>query len=282
MPLVILCGFPASGKTTLANKLVSFLSTQSNFPVKVVNEETISIPVGPKNALYETAVEEKKIRAALLAAAERHVSKDTVVIVDWLNYIKGYRYQLYCLARAAGTPSICLHCQARTSTCETRSHGTYASALLHDLIARFEEPNGQSRWDAPLFSVAPEEASDSELTLLFTQILTSLQAPPTKPPSLATTASSSISPSFASAASPFKLDQATQEVLDQILQAQQSGLPFIDLSSRRLQLDRRPINAALLARIRRQFIALNRARPIDPARISLLFAEYLLASLDLH
>lgn len=30
---------------------------------------------------------------------QRVLTKDTIVIVDGLNYIKGYRYQMYCVAR---------------------------------------------------------------------------------------------------------------------------------------------------------------------------------------
>ena len=31
------------------------------------------------------------------------MTKDTIVIADAMNYIKGYRYQLYCIVRAMGT-----------------------------------------------------------------------------------------------------------------------------------------------------------------------------------
>jgi protein KTI12 len=41
---------------------------------------------------------------------ERTLSKDDIVIADALNYIKGFRYQLYCIARAIGTP----HCVVQT------------------------------------------------------------------------------------------------------------------------------------------------------------------------
>jgi len=42
---------------------------------------------------------EKLARATLLAAIQRQMGQDTVLIVDALNYIKGFRYQLYCAAR---------------------------------------------------------------------------------------------------------------------------------------------------------------------------------------
>ena len=36
---------------------------------------------------------------------KRALGKDTIVIADGLNYIKGFRYQLYCEAKAVQTPS---------------------------------------------------------------------------------------------------------------------------------------------------------------------------------
>lgn len=44
MPLVILCGFPASGKTTLATKLSTFLKQNTQMTVQVVNDEFLNIP----------------------------------------------------------------------------------------------------------------------------------------------------------------------------------------------------------------------------------------------
>lgn len=46
------------------------------------------------------------IRGALLAEVERHVTSDVVVLCDSLNYIKGYRYELFCRSRSQKTPNI--------------------------------------------------------------------------------------------------------------------------------------------------------------------------------
>ena len=45
---------------------------------------------------------EKNARASLKAAVERELNKESVLIADDLNYIKGYRYELFCIARAMG------------------------------------------------------------------------------------------------------------------------------------------------------------------------------------
>ena len=52
-------------------------------------------------------------RAALKSAVERLTTRDRVVILDSMNYIKGYRYELSCVSRA--------HSAAR---CTVRTVGT--------------------------------------------------------------------------------------------------------------------------------------------------------------
>ena len=42
---------------------------------------------------------EKPARAAFFTALQRQLSTDTILIADGMNYIKGFRYQMYCAAR---------------------------------------------------------------------------------------------------------------------------------------------------------------------------------------
>lgn len=43
-------------------------------------------------------------RGALKAAIERALSRDALVIADSMNYIKGFRYELFCIAKSQTTP----------------------------------------------------------------------------------------------------------------------------------------------------------------------------------
>lgn len=45
------------------------------------------------------ATAEKSARGSLMSAVTRQLSPDRIVIFDGMNYIKGFRYQLYCAAR---------------------------------------------------------------------------------------------------------------------------------------------------------------------------------------
>lgn len=56
-----------------------------------------------KSSLLAGLVEEKNTRAKLRSETDRHLTTSTTVILDSLNFVKGYRYELWCLARASGT-----------------------------------------------------------------------------------------------------------------------------------------------------------------------------------
>jgi len=54
-----------------------------------------------KSDYYKDPQMEKILRASLKSNVEKLIDKNRVVIIDSLNYIKGFRYELYCLARNA-------------------------------------------------------------------------------------------------------------------------------------------------------------------------------------
>lgn len=105
MPLIILTGFPCCGKTTFAITLENYLMNKQYNRVILVNEESLHIS---KAVGYANSAAEKKTRGALKSAVDHALNADTVVIIDSLNYIKGYRYELYCISRSQRTPHCCV------------------------------------------------------------------------------------------------------------------------------------------------------------------------------
>lgn len=107
MPLVVFCGLPYSGKSRRAEELRGVLAAEGR-TVYVVNDAAV---LGAEDStVYGDSAREKALRGALRAAVERRLSRHDVVILDSLNYIKGFRYELYCLARAARTPLCLVYC----------------------------------------------------------------------------------------------------------------------------------------------------------------------------
>ncbi|CAH6790649.1 Kti12 [Phodopus roborovskii] len=107
MPLVVFCGLPSSGKSQRTEELRRALAAEGH-TVYVVDDA--SVLGGQDATVYSDSAREKALRAALRAAVERRLSRQDVVILDSVNYIKGFRYELYCLARAARTTLCLVYC----------------------------------------------------------------------------------------------------------------------------------------------------------------------------
>ncbi|ERE83392.1 protein KTI12 homolog [Cricetulus griseus] len=107
MPLVVFCGLPSSGKSQRTEELRRALAGEGH-TVHVVDDASV---LGNQDAtVYGDSAREKALRSALRAAVERRLSRQDVVILDSVNYIKGFRYELYCLARAARTTLCLVYC----------------------------------------------------------------------------------------------------------------------------------------------------------------------------
>ncbi|KAF9167224.1 kti12, chromatin associated [Actinomortierella ambigua] len=287
MPLITLSGLPSSGKSRRAAELKQFLEQKlqqqaqedpaaaKQFRIHVISDESLKLD---KHQAYNTAADEKKARGALMSAVERLLSKDDIVIADGLNYIKGFRYQLYCLARAIGTPhcvifTVCPIDQARAWNKATQA---YPEKIFEELVMRFEEPDANTRWDGPLFSILPEDPS-LPMDHIWDAVI--LKKPP--PPNLSTVVKVVQETNYL-----YEFDQTTQNVVQAILDAQKSGVPTTQivapLSSIPVRLPpTRTATLSELRRLRRQFTTINKMRTmLSMNRVAEAFVEYLNQNLN--
>eukprot|EP01083_Nonionella_stella_P198500 728742_1 len=174
MPLVVLCGHPCAGKTTAAVRLKTYIensmadetkeSSQSSVSssslgkqdtqVVLVNEEALSID---RSCSFGDSTAERQTRGLLRAEAERHLSPRSIIILDSLNNIKGFRYELFTRAKASNTTLCVVYCDTSIETCRERNNARtsnkYPEEIFEDLVSRLEIPNSKNRWDSPLFTV---------------------------------------------------------------------------------------------------------------------------------
>ncbi|KAF8972366.1 kti12, chromatin associated [Entomortierella lignicola] len=290
MPLVILSGLPSSGKTRRAQELKQFFETRlasqnqeqddsttkaKEYRIHVINDESLNLN---KHVSYNTAADEKKARGALMSTVERLLSKDDIVIVDSLNYIKGFRYQLYCVARAIGTPHCVVFCGCNPDTARQWNSvtGAYPEKVFEELVVRFEEPDSRTKWDSPLFIVVPDDTKLPEDDIWDAVVLKKA-----KPPNLSTVVKVVKETNYL-----YEFDQTTQNVIQAILDAQKSGDPTkqikAPLSNILLQLPpTRVVTLSELRRLRRQFTSINKMHTLlDMTRVSEGFVEYLNQNLN--
>lgn len=152
MPLIVLVGGPCSGKSVYAEKLKEYLVSEKKMVVSVVNEESLGLI---KNEYYKDFNTEKNLRAKLKSEVERLLDDKQVVILDYMNYIKGFRYELFCLVRNFKTRLCCIYFKIDLENClkNNEKSNTYDTDLLKDLFSRMEEPIAKNRWDSPLYQI---------------------------------------------------------------------------------------------------------------------------------
>ena len=121
--LILISGYPSSGKTYRSSQLVEFFRSKisssqdvriSKLKIHHHNDQNL----GLNRNVYDAARSEKDARATLSSAIKRDLSRDAIVIADNMNYIKGFRYQLYCEAKGQMTPScvVCLNPPGQPAT----------------------------------------------------------------------------------------------------------------------------------------------------------------------
>ncbi|KAK5654128.1 hypothetical protein OQA88_7559 [Cercophora sp. LCS_1] len=179
MPLIIITGLPTSGKSHRANQLHAYLTARiaasespTPYRLHLISDDTLSISrtvydlsTVPAHARSANA-SEKDARAAIYGAVKRVLSPRDIVILDGLNYIKGWRYQLFCEAKNVRTPSCILQIGASVDRCrivneeKLKESGGYGEVNWENLVFRYEEPNPMTRWDSPLFTLIWEDGED--------------------------------------------------------------------------------------------------------------------------
>lgn len=89
MPIVIVTGLPASGKSTRARQLEEYLVSKGKKVHLISENEAVPKALYEKNAFFADSQKEKVVRSDLKSEASRQLNKDDVVILDAGNYIKG-------------------------------------------------------------------------------------------------------------------------------------------------------------------------------------------------
>jgi len=292
MALIMMCGQPCSGKSTVAASLAAALE-QRGVSAILVDHRVFPLPIA--QAFTDSAAE-KITRAALKAEVARRLTRSSVVVLDSLNSIKGFRYEMWCLARAAGTRSCVVHVATPADVCRqwngTRGQqAAYPPGVLEDLLGRFERPDSKSRWDAPLFEVSPwQEDGDQVAAVLQRAAAAMVGGAAASAPAAAL-----LNPTVATAAPAASstnllgdIDSAAQHVIERIVDAQQAaggsaghlqfsadGSVTLDLSS--------SLSLPELRRHKRGFIKLATQNALtirDSDQATRLFVSYLQPQLE--
>ena len=238
--------------------------------VHIVGDDTFEVK---KNEVYAESKNEKEVRGNLKSAVQRAINKNDVIILDSLNYIKGYRYELYCVTKSAQTPHCVIHCdinptQASEWNLQRSKEEQYTKEVLDGLVMRFESPENRNRWDSPLFVVLPDDELPCQ------QIYDALYDRKAPPPNKSTLSQPVSATNFL-----HELDKITQGIVAGVMDAQKTSVPGDTIkvpdASDKVVLNRN-VTLGELQRIRRQFISYTKTRPVDDTlKLANMFVQYL-------
>lgn len=311
--LIILSGYPTSGKTYRAKQLHAYFqekisslppsSPSSGLRVHLISDHSLAIQRSVYNLESKDVHErsnnasEKDARATIYGAVKRVLSSKDVVILDGANYIKGWRYQLYCEAKAVRTTHAVVHVgtpegRAREINEERlaardRAPGEevseedkpYERETWENLVFRYEEPNAMARWDNPLFTV-PWDDADPSCDAIWDAVIGSEAEGGRKlvRPNQATVLKKVSGEDYL-----YELDRSTQAILNRILEWSKDhpgeGGGEVDVGEGGeelvVELPANPVGLPALQRLRRQFMSLNRKNSVPVKSIRGSFVGYL-------
>lgn len=275
MPVIILTGIPASGKTKTANELKEFFEGKSKKINLISENEVIKGMQMKKDDVYSDSKIEKEVRSIIRSNFTRTISQDEIMIIDALNYIKGYRYELYCASKGSKTTQCTIHCDANPGVAwdyniSRDSAEQYGKEVFDGLILRYEAPDSRNRWDAPLFSVC------NNLTIPFQEIYEALFNRKPPPPNQSTQCPPLSETNFL-----YETDSLTQEIISSIISSKKLNLegeisvPRCD--EKFLLTSDKNTSLAELTRMKRQFLSYVKLHPklYGHKGIAGLFVQYL-------
>ncbi|KAA0183318.1 hypothetical protein HAZT_HAZT007271 [Hyalella azteca] len=212
-----------------------------------------------KNETHNNSNAEKTARASLKSSVLRSIDNHTVVVVDASNYIKGFRYELYCVSKQHSTAHCVVQCMVSPEQA-WQWNLTQASAQQYDketfdaLVFRYEAPDSRNRWDSPLFAARPDQEFD------WNGLKEALFSGRAVKPHQATQLQPLTDSNFLHC-----LDRLTQEVVASIVDVQKTEAigEIVVPRSRHRFIACRKVSLAELSRARRQFIAYSKTRSMS-------------------
>lgn len=170
--LIILTGLPKSNKSLVAKDILRRLLDAGEECV-LVDEPSLSLK---RNKAYKDARMEKITRQTLQSTVERYVRPNGPhVILDSMNLVKGFRYQLWCIARENACRCVTLFCADSREVATSRNQSAalkevdasveaYEDSIFEDLCNRYEVPDTRDRWHKPMFTLKTKPIASEDFS----------------------------------------------------------------------------------------------------------------------
>ncbi len=168
--LLVLCGLPASGKTTLAMEIKKQAAPEIEIQIVSTDkwrDDAYYAEFRPEN--------EQTVRERALRSTDMLLNTGKNVVHDDTNYYASMRHELYDIARMTECVFAVVHVNTPLKTALDWSltrKPVIPEHVITSINERFDIPGSKYKWDQPIHSVDP---STEELWIAAGQILDCIQ-----------------------------------------------------------------------------------------------------------
>ena len=162
--LIILAGFPASGKSTFAKEIKIIIEKHSTRLVRIIDPDQIRNEISPR---FDFKLE-RKVRKRHLELIEDSLKEEEIAISDDLNYYSSMRHQLKEIAKKLNKQFYIIHISTPFETCLSWNNARGSpipNTVIKKVYQKFDYFD-HYRWDTPIFEVDMSRIDNLETQLI--------------------------------------------------------------------------------------------------------------------
>jgi len=166
--LLIFCGIPCSGKSTLAQRVADKLEKEHNYSTVVITSDAFRHMVPAYRRRFEPELEQF-VREATYRTIQEALRWGLIAISDDINYYRSIRRQLKRISdhAKADYAIIYVNTPLEVSLKWNKKRGEpIPNSLIEEIYNKLDEPGEKYRWDNPLLVLDPSKDELAGLTKL--------------------------------------------------------------------------------------------------------------------
>ncbi|HTY76009.1 MAG TPA: selenocysteine-specific translation elongation factor [Candidatus Nanoarchaeia archaeon] len=178
--LLILCGLPSSGKTTISKKVASLLEDKNGISTMIISSDHFRDMLSYSSKGFKPE-RETSVKIFYEKAVAAGLENGFLVISDDLNYYKSMRSDLRQIAIRSGSDydMVFVDTPVEQAVKWNQERGSpIPSSLIEEINQKLDPPKGDYKWDTPLAIVDPSKQSIEEIAnTIVTSVLKRLEKP---------------------------------------------------------------------------------------------------------
>jgi selenocysteine-specific elongation factor len=178
--LLIMCGLPSSGKTTISKNVASLLEDTHGISTMVISSDDFRDMLSYSSKGFKPE-RETSVKILYEKAIATGLENGFLVISDDMNYYKSMRSDLRQLAKRAEADYDIVYVDTPVEQAikwNQERGSPIPSSLIEEINQKLDPPKGDYQWDTPLAVVDPSEQSSEEIAnTIISAVLKRLENP---------------------------------------------------------------------------------------------------------